>query len=184
MTNTLTANDKKLIKFFQYIHDLEQAHSALIFLSDIDADQYQDKPYRRRFMCYDTAFVDCYARPFLRQRGDGFPQLSAKAVALELSDDERVLHDKIIKGRHKRVAHGDIEATALKVSGVLVQRNGEKYHLPIPTYDEPLLTHVWGLEDITKLTRKWLRAVANWASERMQIDGGIDVLVSPKVDIR
>ena len=43
MTNTLTANDKKLIKYFQYIHDLEQAHSALIFLSDIDADQYQDK---------------------------------------------------------------------------------------------------------------------------------------------
>ena len=65
MTNSLTANDKKLIKFFQYIHDLEQAHSALIFLSGIDAEQYEDKPYRRRFMCYDTAFVVCYARPFL-----------------------------------------------------------------------------------------------------------------------
>ena len=132
MTNTLTANDKKLIKFFQYIHDLEQAHSALIFLSEIDADQYQDKPYRRRFMCYDTAFVVCYARPFLSQKGDGFPQLSAKAVGLDLSDDEGMLHDKIIKGRHKRVAHGDIEATALKVSSALVERNGEKYHLPIP----------------------------------------------------
>ena len=92
----------KLNRLLLSRRDFQQALSAATFLYE-DMDEARTLPDWRRLRCYETNMVVAYARPFSQAHGP-VKRLNLADLAVELSDDERALHARLIDDRNRLYA--------------------------------------------------------------------------------
>ncbi|WP_170611859.1 MULTISPECIES: hypothetical protein [unclassified Ruegeria] len=62
----------------------------------------------RRFRCYEHTAIISYARPFSDGKSK-VPRLSLKQIRADLTQDQKQLHNRVLRLRNKLVAHSDAE---------------------------------------------------------------------------
>ena len=76
-------------------------------MEDCDFQASYSPVQLRRFRCYETSVGVPVARPFETSRGQ--TTIGLRAIGVHLNEGESILKEKIMKPRHKVVAHSDEE---------------------------------------------------------------------------
>jgi hypothetical protein len=89
------------------LRDLAHAGSAITFIEEeIGDDKRYNLADRRKLMCFETALIVSYCRPFSKSP-DGVPALSYGTLGIKLSHFTRVLHEELMSKRNTIFAHSD-----------------------------------------------------------------------------
>ena len=119
--------------------DLQTSLSAITFLNE-EADENEQYHFieLRRLKCYETTFVIAYGRAFTNSFGSKYKQLELGKIGLRLSEDERTIHDRIIKARSKKYVHSDLAFTHTRIDMDILEINGEGFPVHHIQWDEGL----------------------------------------------
>jgi hypothetical protein len=127
--------DGRTLRLFYSQRDFALALSALDFFMEVDETANYSHVELRRFRCYLDEATIAYCRPFTQARG--MPLLSFSDLALTPDPDQLDLHDRLLKYRHKVVAHSDVERMRIAVSAMKPFGDSELL-MPIMNTDEGL----------------------------------------------
>ncbi len=161
------ATFNKLSRLFISSHDFTQALSASTFLlQEVDEAKKYPLAELRRFRCYETTLVVCYARPFSQAKGE-VSRLYLPDTGLALSADEKKLHNKIIAHRNTLYAHSDAEFVKLSVQlwHSYFEHNDTEFNFFMPRGEEGMRFSLAEIVDINELTHKLFHAVLRKAQE-------------------
>lgn len=129
---------KRRVRLLYSMKDIQLAISAADFLQECDPDAKISKVDLRRYKCYETTAIISYARPFSESRG-GFPKLSLRMINVQLDDQLKALHQRILELRNQVIAHSDADMMRMVVEyQVLNLGNGETMPFIRPAFDEGL----------------------------------------------
>lgn len=129
---------EQLTRLLLTCRDFQLALSAVTFLlEEVDWEGRHTLVERRRFYCYESAFVVAYVRPFVQARG-GVRPFSWKDIAMKLSDDEKTLHERLILDRNKLVAHSDADYVDVcrVIYRTYVDEDRDPFDFAFPRYRE------------------------------------------------
>lgn len=124
------------------LRDLAHAMSAIAFIEEeTDGDRRYDLGDRRKLMCFETALIVSYCRPFSKSP-DGVPVLSYGALGIKLSAFTRALHEELLSKRNTIFAHSDPDKVefAKPIVTKWVRPDGSRFtSLFPPRFDEGIM---------------------------------------------
>jgi hypothetical protein len=154
-TSNLT--NAQLFRIIQSIGDFQQAQSALTFLlGECDHTAKYTSVELRKFLCYESAAIVAFARPF--EVSHGRVVLGLRAVGVRLDTAEEQLKSKIVGLRRKVIAHSDDECMHFKIS-TLQALEDSPVALPVLLFQESLRLERAEVKDAQALLRKLLRGL-------------------------
>ncbi len=123
--------------------DFQLALSAADFTQEADENERYSHVELRRFRCYEHTAIVSYSRPFSDGKSK-VPRLSMKQIRAELTEDQKKLHNRVIKLRNKLVAHSDAEMMnfAAKAEPIDIDKD-RPFYAVIAQHDEGLQFYKW-----------------------------------------
>lgn len=120
MHNSLkNAEYKKLNRIILACRDFQESLSAITFILE-EMDSKEEEMYiipeLRRLRCYETTAIVAYSRAFNSQRKGKPDPFSFSDITINLTQDEGILHDKLIEFRDKIYAHSDADIAEYNAS--------------------------------------------------------------------
>ncbi|MCH8493415.1 MAG: hypothetical protein LAT53_09300 [Idiomarina sp.] len=122
----MNITEAQLERAIYSVWDFQQALSALTFLlQDCDFDAKYSKVELRRFRCYESTLIISMARPFETTRKG--TTIGLRALGITLSEDQKILVEKILELRRKIVAHSVEEEMHFRVTTFPIKDMGVNF---------------------------------------------------------
>ncbi|WP_342733198.1 hypothetical protein [Bradyrhizobium sp. B117] len=168
--------ERRRIRLLYSLGDLQLALSACEFLYECDPEERYSRADLRRFRCFETTLITAYARPFSQSDG-GFPPLTLKMAGAKLSEQERALHQRLVRMRNKIVAHSDRELMRMTTKTIKIphdenDEDGKGFVLIHSVFDEGITLLGDLLIDANELLRKLYFAIYKTLSDEAQKEPG------------
>ena len=152
-SDTNKPEKNELTRLLYSVADFQMALSAAEFLSECDPNSKYQREQLRRFRCYETTMVVSYCRPFSKSFSE-VPSFSFNMIEIAMSDNERLIHERLCHYRNKVFAHSDSEMMRMK--SVTFPIEGK--NLPLNFLDLRFDEGLHFLPDIDE-TIAWLRRI-------------------------
>ncbi|MBC2857862.1 hypothetical protein [Stappia sp. 28M-7] len=160
--------------------DLQTALSAITFLNDeVDDGAKYSKIELRKIKCFETAFIISYGRAFTNSKGR-YQNLPLKRIGVKISDNEKIMHRRIIDLRNKVYAHSDENFAHVRLDIHKRNTNEFTYHIPHLQFDEGLVFHDFRDRlEAMDLIRKIMHHLLTNINEFAQKNPGISLYLRP-----
>ncbi len=168
--------ERRRVRLLYSLGDLQLALSACEFLYECDPEERYSRIELRRFRCFETTLITAYGRPFSHSDG-GVPPLTLKMAGAKLSEQERALHQRLVRMRNKIIAHSDRELMRMTTKTFKIphhenDEDGKGVVLIHSVFDEGITLLGDLLIDTNELLRKLYFAIYKTLSDEAQTEPG------------
>jgi hypothetical protein len=150
-------SDAQLRRLAYSLWDFQQSLSALTFLmEDYDFDAKYTAVELRRFRCFESTVIISFARPFEGSRGQTV--LGLRAIGIQLTEQEKQIHKRLMMLRRKVVAHSDDDEMHFNVQLIRPMEDSE-LRVPLFNFQESLYLTSAELRPLETFLRRLTHAI-------------------------